>query len=105
MATHNQTTQDFAAHLAEDRRLTILRVLLESAAYTANEFLLQAMAERFGHVVSVDRFHTDLAWLQEQGLIAVEQIADVRVARLLARGEDVARGRTEVPGVKRPRAG
>ena len=99
------TTNDFAAHLAEDRRLVILRVLLESAAYTANEYLLHSMVERLGHVVSSDRIVTDLAWLSEQGLISVDEVAGVRIARLLARGEDVARGRAEVPGVKRPRAG
>ncbi|WOI47732.1 ArsR family transcriptional regulator [Acidovorax sp. BLS4] len=98
------TTNDFATHLAEDRRLVILRVLLESAAYTANEYLLHSMVERLGHVVSTDRIHTDLAWLKEQGLIAVDDVAGVRIGKLLARGEDAARGRTEVPGVKRPRA-
>ena len=99
------TTNDFAAHLAEDRRLVILRVLLESAAYTANEYLLHSMVERLGHVVSTDRIHTDLAWLKEQGLICVDDVATVLVAKLQARGEDAARGRVEVPGVKRPRAG
>lgn len=98
------TTNDFAAHLAEDRRLVILRVLLESAAYTSNEYLLHSMVERWGHVVSTDRIHTDLAWLKEQGLIGVDEVATVLVAKLLARGEDAARGRVEVPGVKRPRA-
>ena len=83
----------------------ILRVLLESAAYTANEYLLHSMVERLGHVVSTDRIHTDLAWLKEQGLISVDDVATVLVAKLQARGEDAARGRVEVPGVKRPRAG
>ncbi|EPD41328.1 ArsR family transcriptional regulator [Delftia tsuruhatensis] len=96
---------DFATHLAEDRRLVILRVLLESAGYTANEYLLHSMVERLGHVVSADRIQTDLAWLKEQGLIAVDEVAGVRIAKLMGRGEDTARGRVEVPGVKRPRAG
>lgn len=99
------TSTDFAAHMAEDRRLVMLRVLLESTAYTTNEFLLQSMLEKFGHVVSTDRVHTDLSWLAEQDLIAVDVVGDVRIARLLTRGEDVARGRATVPGVKRPRAG
>lgn len=98
-------SNDFANHLTEDRRLVILRVLLESAGYTANEYLLHSMAERLGHVVSADRIQTDLAWLKEQSLIAVDEVAGVHIAKLLARGEDVARGRIEVPGVKRPRAG
>lgn len=95
----------FTDHVQADRRLVLLRVLLESAAYTANEFMLQSMAERFGHVASADLIRTDLAWLKEQGLIVLDNVADVYIARLSARGEDVARGRIEVPGVKRPRAG
>lgn len=95
----------YAAHVAEDRRLVILRVLLDSAAYTANEYILQTIVERLGHVASADLMRTDLAWLQEQSLIVVDLVADVRIARLITRGEDVARGRIEVPGVKRPRAG
>lgn len=93
----------FASHLTEDRRLVILRVLLDSAAYTANAYLLHSMAEQLGHSVSTDAILTDLAWLEEQGLIHVEVVADVSIARLAQRGEDVARGRTKVPGVKRPR--
>lgn len=95
---------DFAQHLAEDRRLVILRVLLESAGFTANEYILQSMVERFGHVVSGDRIRSDLAWLVEQSLITVEDVGPVQIARLVARGEDVARGRSTVPGVKRPSA-
>ena len=96
------TSSDFAVHLAEDRRLVILRILLESAAFKANEYLLQSMVERFGHVVSGDRIRTDLAWLAEQGLVALDDVAGVKIACLVQRGEDVARGRTEVPGVKKP---
>jgi repressor of nif and glnA expression len=95
---------DFAAHLSEDRRLVILRVLLESAAFTANEYILQSMVERFGHVASGDRIRTDLAWLQEQGLVRMEEVGTVQIAMLLQRGEDVALGRTITPGVKRPSA-
>ncbi|MFM9881233.1 MAG: ArsR family transcriptional regulator [Burkholderiaceae bacterium] len=93
---------DFAAHLTADRRLVLLRVLLESAGYAANEYLLQSMAERLGHVASGDRIRSDLAWLAEQELIALDTVADVQIATLLGRGEDVAKGRTEVPGIKRP---
>lgn len=97
-------TTDFAQHLAEDRRLVILRVLLDSAAYTANEFILQRLLESFGHFNSKDRLHVDLAWLQEQGLIELNTVGGVRIARLVGRGQDVAQGRTTVPGVQKPRA-
>lgn len=98
-------TMSYAAVVTEDRRLVILRVLLDSTAYTANEFILQTMLERFGHLASADQVRTDLAWLHEQQLVEVEQVSDVRIARLTGRGEDVGRGRAQVPGVKRPRAG
>lgn len=96
---------DFFEHMRADRRLVLLRVLLQSPAYTGNEYMLQQMAEQLGHVVSADQIRTDLAWLAEQGLVALETVQGVQIARLLGRGEDVARGRTEVPGVKKPRAG
>lgn len=95
----------FAEHLSADRRLVILRVLQESAGFTANVYMLQTMVEQLGHVASVDLVRTDLAWLQEQGLLKLDVVADVPIAHLLARGEDVALGRAVVPGVKRPRAG
>ncbi len=80
----------------------LLRVLHQSAAYTANEYLLHSMAERLGHVASSDRIRTDMAWLAEQELIALESVAGVQIARLLERGADAALGRIEVPGLKRP---
>ena len=95
---------DFSTHLTEDRRLVVLRVLAESAGYTANEYILQQMLEQFGHVASIGRIRADLAWLHEQQLLTVSQVADVHIARITARGQDVAAGRTVVPGVKRPHA-
>ena len=95
---------DFSTHLTEDRRLVVLRVLAESSGYTANEYILKQMLEQFGHVVSSDRVRTDLAWMHEQQLLTVRQVADVHIARITARGQDVAAGRTVVPGVKRPHA-
>jgi len=94
--------KNYSAYQTEDRRLVILRVLQESGAFTTNEYMLQSMLERLGHAASGDLIRTDLAWLSEQGLIDVDVVADVHIAKLLARGEDVARGRTTVPGVKRP---
>lgn len=91
--------------VAKDRRLVVLRLLLDSAGYTANEYILQTMLERFGHVVSADLLRTELSWLTEQQLITVDEVSDVQIARLTARGEEVARGRAVNPGVKRPRAG
>lgn len=92
--------------LEEDRRLSILRVLADSAGYKANQFLLlQMLDEVFGHTISMDRLKADFAWLSEQGLLVVGEHGPVQVPMLTERGLDVASGRATTPGVKRPRPG
>lgn len=93
-------------HLEQDRRLVILRVLVESPGYRANDSVIHTALEAYGHSVSRDQARTDIAWLAEQGLISTEEIGDgVTVATLSQRGEDVAAGRAVAPGVKKPAPG
>lgn len=91
--------------LTEDRRLQILRLLEQSAGYSANAFLLGSALEGMGHAVSQDRLLADLDWLAEQDLVRVDDVGSVAVATLTARGGDVAAGRARVRGVKRPLPG
>lgn len=91
--------------VAADRRLVILHILNESAGYTCNEHLLISLLESFGHSPSHDALRTELAWLEEQGLVSVRDVAGVSIATLTTRGADVAAGRAHVPGVKRPAPG
>lgn len=95
----------FAEHFAQDRRLTVLKILEGAQGYRANEYLLQTALAGFGHSVSRDRVRTDLEWLREQGLVTLEQIGSMSVGVLTERGADVATGRAAVPGVKRPAPG
>lgn len=95
----------FTEHLTEHRRLCLLRVLAEAPGYSANESILYQMVEDFGHSVSRDVVRGDLAWLSEQGLITKREIEGIMIARISKRGVDAARGRTEVPGVKKPAPG
>ena len=95
---------DFAAFVAEDRRLVILRVLANMPAYRSNSLLLTTLLGKWGHEPSADQVKGDLAWLQEQGLVKVDDAEGVYVATLTTRGADVAAGRSVVPGVKRPGA-
>jgi hypothetical protein len=88
--------------VAADRRLVALRVLNQDADYSHNEYVLRSALAATGHKVGQDKLRTELAWLAEQGLIAVEEPAGVMVARLTSRGRDVAEGAVVVPGVKRP---
>ena len=92
----------FAQALSEDRRLVLLRFLAEAPGYSANESLLTDCLRGVGHNVSRDQVRTDLAWLAEQGLLTLEEIADIRMARINQRGVDTAHGRAIAPGVKRP---
>jgi hypothetical protein len=97
--------KSFAQVAAEDRRLQILRLLAQAPDYTGNLPLLQTALTGMGHAVGADRLHTELAWLEEQGLTTCTQLADITLAKLTQRGLDVSEGRAEVPGVKRPGPG
>lgn len=89
--------------LHEDQRLVILLTLVEMNGYQANESILQTILDNYGHNISRDLVVSHLRFLQEQGLISLEDINGIQVATLLSRGEDVAHGRATVSGVKRPR--
>ena len=91
--------------IAEHVRLAVLQVLEQDAQYAHNETVLQAALSAVGHGVSADRLRSELAWLAEQGLLAVSDVGGLQVAKLTARGGDAALGRTNVPGVARPRPG
>jgi len=95
----------YAALLAADRRLVILRILADSAGFCCNEHLLISLLEALGHVVSHDALRSELAWLEEQLLVSSQEVGGVSIARLTQRGADVACGRARVPGVKRPEPG
>lgn len=92
----------FAKLVVEDRRLAILSILEDSPEYRANLYLIQRVLAGVGHSTSLDTINTDLAWLAEQGLLALETVGGVGIPQLLSRGLDVACGRAIVPGVARP---
>lgn len=88
--------------LTQDQRLVILRALVEMPGYEANESILHTVVGEFGHSISRDTVRAHLAWLDEQGLVSLREVAGIRIARLSERGGDVAAGRAHVPGVKKP---
>ncbi|MBM9605955.1 VpaChn25_0724 family phage protein [Desulfopila inferna] len=93
---------NFAKLVQEDMRLVVVRVLAEDADYSHNEHVLRSALRSLGHTVSMDKLRTELSWLAEQGLISASAPAGVMVAKLTARGLDVATGAVVIPGVKRP---
>ena len=94
----------YAQYLREDQRLVILRTLNEMPSYTANSSVLHGLLQRYGHNPSRDQVKTELRWLEEQGLVTIDDISDVLIARITERGTDVAAARVVVPGVKKPGA-
>lgn len=97
--------KDYREYLIEEVRLVVLRTLAEAPGYRSNSSMLQMILEQFGLSVSRDQLHTELAWLQEQGLVSAESIKTVQISTLTTRGLDVAAGKAHVPGVKRPGPG
>ncbi|MEX2450923.1 MAG: ArsR family transcriptional regulator [Rhodospirillales bacterium] len=95
----------FAEYVAEDIRLSILSLLAKDQGYSHNDRVLQRALEMLGHKVSADQVRTHLAWLADQGLVAVETVETFSIATLNQRGLDVAEGRALVPGVRRPQPG
>lgn len=92
--------------VAEHQRLVILQALTEDADYSHNESVLHTMLSATGHGLSLDALRAQLRWLEDVGLVSIEEVRVVGlVARITARGLDAARGLARVDGVARPRPG
>lgn len=94
----------FSSIVTADIRLCLLLLLREATQYSHNEYVLKSgVAARFAHHISSDKLRTELQWLDEQGLIKLDKSQpSVFIATLTARGDDVATGRSTVPGVQIP---
>jgi Fe2+ or Zn2+ uptake regulation protein len=90
--------------LSEDQRLVVLRSLVDAGG-EANESILQDCLDVYGHRVGRDLVRNHMTWLSEQGLISIDAVGSYMIASLTSRGQDVAEGRSSVPGVKKPRIG
>lgn len=99
-------SKTYAEHLTEDRRLVILKLLLQSGG-AGNDSVLLAGVRGTGHVTTTrDDVRKDMEFLKDRDLISLEYVHEtVRVAKIKERGVDVAEGRTVVEGVKKPSLG
>lgn len=96
----------FEAHLAEDRRLVILRLLKETTDYSLNDRMVQIGLKAVGHNVSLTTVRSDFEWLRQAQAVTVRcDIADVHVAALSQLGIDHVERTAIIPGVKRPGVG
>lgn len=89
--------------LDEDQRLVMLRGLHDFGG-NANESVIQSCLDAYGHRISRDAVRTHMKWLEEQGLISIEDVGGCYVGTLTSRGQDACEGRANIPGVKKPRA-
>lgn len=92
----------YAQEISAARRLAILLALYFAPGYTLNRAALRFQVERTGYVASSDLMASECAWLAEMG--AIEQL-ELDAVRLTDRGEDIALGRSQTPGVRRPSPG
>jgi len=83
-------------------RLSLLRLLESTPGYEANESILHDAVSQLGIRATRDQIRGELTWLREQGLIHVDIIADLMIAKATERGCEVAKGLATHPGVKRP---
>ncbi|MFC5372877.1 hypothetical protein ACFPIF_09955 [Brevundimonas faecalis] len=93
--------------VAADRRLCILRLLVEDGGH-GNESTLEQGLEALGHRAGMERavVRQYLRDLEQVGCITVEFYRDkIMVAAITERGVKVARGQVTVDGVKQPSPG
>lgn len=91
----------FAQLETEDQRRHILEVLEQDAGYSHNESVIRRALSSVGHTVSNDKLLTELAWLQEQGLVELDEVMGLTIAKLTQRGADIARGAAHAHGIAR----
>lgn len=92
----------YADNIAAARRLAMLLALYFAPGYTLARPALRNQVEMTGYLVSQDKLAAECAWLAEMGLI--EQL-ELDAVRLTDRGEDIALGKSQMPGVRRPSPG
>lgn len=93
---------DFAAHIAEDVRLIILKALADETNHTLNEVLLTKALEAFGHDKSRAYVVTQLNFLKDLGAVSLTKAGTVVVATITRLGLDHVERRSVIEGVARP---
>jgi pyridoxine/pyridoxamine 5'-phosphate oxidase len=93
---------DYSEYATRDLRLIILRELAAQTDYTANEAVLQKVAEAFGHHRSRENIRAQLRWLEEAEALRLRDVSGILVATIRTRGLDHVERRIRLDGVNRP---
>jgi Fe2+ or Zn2+ uptake regulation protein len=92
----------FRERVTEAQRLALLQLLASTPGHPAADTLLAQALPDMGLAATLDQVRTQIAWLADQGLVEVEEVGGITLARVLAAGADTANGLRSVPGVARP---
>ncbi|HEV7370215.1 ArsR family transcriptional regulator [Arenibaculum sp.] len=87
--------------IAEHRGLAVLRIL-RAAGHSANDSILMDVLRRYGIASTRAVVRECIERLKEAGLVTTGFFERVLVVTLTERGEDIALGRTTVPGILHP---
>ncbi len=100
------TNSKVQATITADRRLVILRLLVEYRG-ALNSSTLESAVRAWGHrYVDRDMIHGDMRWLELRDLVKLEDLGhQVTEATLTPKGERAAAGDEWVEGVARPAEG
>lgn len=91
----------FKNHVIEHIRRLILEQLEQENDYTQNNILIKQNLFMQGQTLSADKLSAELAWLEEQGLVTLDNFSGFTVAKLTQRGLDIATAAAKMPGVAR----
>lgn len=86
----------------EKRRLHILTALEDVPGYELAALFLKHRCIDHGIPTSSDQMEQALAWLEQAELVTVRAAAGSMVARINARGREVALGLVRIPGILPP---
>jgi Fe2+ or Zn2+ uptake regulation protein len=94
---------DFQEFKNANRRWAILHLLSQDDDRSLNHRLIKRGLEDYDHKVGMGTVEGDLKWLEQRGLIKVEEIAmGMMSAKLLELGLSVVTGDERIKGVDLP---
>ncbi|MBB4287735.1 ArsR family transcriptional regulator [Roseospira goensis] len=93
---------DTREEAAKERRLLILRALMEEPSRNLNDGMVITVLATRGHHLGLDQVRMLLAWLRDARCVEIEDLGQYWVARLTHLGAEVVRAQTILPGIAHP---
>ena len=84
--------------MREMMRFVMLR-LVNGASRNTNSSILSMQLNGAGYSNTRDQVKSEIRWLEQQGLLDVEEVDSVLIVSITERGEDVANGLSKVDGI------